>query len=373
MLNNGESDNINEKVEPKKKTCNGKLIIFSVYPILLLLLSLAGYTIKSNDSSVVYIYKTNFIEVKKDSFLSERYTINILSDEDLSARLKDTVYTTLDCWLELRIDQQMLYQHWRNGKVTTYPVSTGNKYLSRSVESRPGLFAINYKNPHHLSSQYNNADMYHFMTFNQGIGFHSLDGTGYYYALGKTPSSHGCIRMRHEDAAKLFRECPLGTLVLAHSGYTARTVGFAPKDFEYEQKPSKEEFKIMLAKNLYNILSGNYYTKERYYIVIDPSVIPTSGVYISYDKKIPERQKLPKTTYRINSTYIDRLKVNKEYTDVIYTDNQEYLSIVGELEDFENETEDYEDEQYTDEELIKKYFRNPIGILPYFPPNGSTN
>ncbi|MCX7832941.1 MAG: L,D-transpeptidase [Ignavibacteria bacterium] len=369
MLNNSDTNTEKEEKGGKRKGYNGKIIIFSIYPLLILLLSFAGYTIKTNDSISINVYKTNFIEVCKDSFLSERYKINILSAEDLSTRLKDTVYTTLDCWLELRIDQQMLYQRWRNGKVNVYPVSTGNKYLSRSVESRPGLFAINYKNPHHLSSQYNNADMYHFMTFNQGIGFHSLNGTGYYYALGKMPSSHGCIRMRHEDAAKLFKECPIGTLVLAHNGYTARTVGFAPKDFEYEQKPTKEEFKLMLAKNLYNILNGNYYTRERYYVVIDPSVIPTSGIYISYDKKIPEIQKLPKTTYRISSTYIDRLKINLEIEELIYQDNEEYLEIVGELLDEESQESSSDEEEYSDEELVKKYFRNPIGILPYFPPN----
>lgn len=369
MLNTKDAENKIEEKGGKQKGYNRKVIIFSIYPLLILILSFAGYTIKDSDTNITYVYKTNFVEVKKDSFLSDRYKINILSAEDLSARLKDTVYTTLDCWLELRIDQQMLYQHWRNGKVTKYPVSTGNKYLSRSVESRPGLFAINYKNPHHLSSQYNNADMYHFMTFNQGIGFHSLNGTGYYYALGKMPSSHGCIRMTHEDAAKLFKECPIGTLVLAHNGYTARTVSFAPKDFEYEQKPTKDEFKLMLAKNLYNILNGDYYTKERYYIVIDPSVIPTSGVYISYDKKIPETQKLPRTTYRINSTYTDRLKVQIRYTDVIYQDNEDYANLIGELAEEENLVTESTEEDYSDEEPIKKYFRNPIGILPYFPPN----
>ncbi len=369
MSDNPNNDIIAEKKEGNKKKYNGKIIIFSIYPVLLLLLSYLGFWIKNNDTVYLDIYKTNFVEITKDSFLSERYSVNILSAEDLSAKLKDTVYTTLDCWLELRIDQQMLYQHWRSGKINTYPVSTGNKYLSRSVESRPGLFAINYKNPHHLSSQYNNADMYHFMTFNQGIGFHSLNGTGYYYALGKMPSSHGCIRMRHEDAAKLFRECPIGTLVLAHNGYTARTVGFAPKDFKYEEELTNEDYKLMLAKNLYNILNGNYYTRERYYVVIDPSVIPTSGVYISYDKKIPKTQKLPQTTYRINATYIDRLKVNTECTDLIYKDNEEYNLIIDELSYEEISEEENSEEEYTNEELIRKYFRNPIGILPYFPPD----
>jgi len=127
----------------------------------------------------------------KDNFLSEselnsnltQSQFNILTEEDLAQGLLDTVYTDKECWLELIINEQMLYQHWRNGKVTKYPVSTGNKFLDKGLETRPGLFAIFFKNEHHESSQFDNADMYHFMPFNQGIGFHSINGTGYYQAL----------------------------------------------------------------------------------------------------------------------------------------------------------------------------------------------
>ena len=31
--------------------------------------------------------------------------------------IKDTVYTDKETWFELKIDQQMLYQHWRDGHV----------------------------------------------------------------------------------------------------------------------------------------------------------------------------------------------------------------------------------------------------------------
>jgi len=68
-----------------------------------------------------------------------------------------------------------------------------------------------------------------------GVGFHSLNGTGYYGNLGKY-ISHGCIRMKHEDAKKLFKDCPLGTLVLATKGYSSRIVAFAPKDFKNNEE-----------------------------------------------------------------------------------------------------------------------------------------
>lgn len=300
---------------------------------------------------------------------------NILSEEDLSKGIKDTVYTEFDCWLELRIDQQMVHQHWRNGKVESFPVSTGNKYLSRSVESRPGLFAIFYKNAHHQSSQYNNADMYDFMPFNQGIGFHSLNGTGYYGALGKTPSSHGCIRMRHQDVQKLFKDCPLGTLVIAHRGTTCRTVGFAPKDFKNEKEFSKDEFKLLLAENIYNIVEGKYYLADRKYFVINPDIIPKSGIYIGYDRKIPERQILPKSKYiiqqvvnRLNSDRgIQNINLNiPQYVENNANDDEENSN--NNSETAENSGNVSNNIPYTRDELVKIYFHNPIGILPYFPP-----
>lgn len=302
--------------------------------------------------------------------LHSNFNINILSEQDLSSGLKDTVYTDKDCWLELRIDQQMLYQYWRDGKVNKYPVSTGNKYLSRSIESRPGLFAIFVKVERHESSQYNNAEMWHFMPFNMGIGFHSLNGTGYYGSLGVRPSSHGCIRMRHEDVKKVFRECPLGTLVLANKGYSARTVAFAPKDYKNPVDFTKDEYKKMLAENLSNILEGEYYIKERKFFVLDPKVIPVSGIYISYDKKIPEKQKLIKSIYgfRINNDWLSM----REYHPVISMENnnEDISSLIDDMiVDEEEVRKNVPENILSDTELIKKYFHNPIGILPYFPPN----
>ncbi len=308
-----------------------------------------------------------FYEYNRFSKGNSSSKINILSEADVSVGLKDTVYTDKDCWLELRIDQQMLYQHWRSGKIERYPISSGNKYLDRSVESRPGLFAIFHKEEHHESSQYNNADMYYFMPFNQGIGFHSLNGTGYYGNLGVRPSSHGCIRMRHDEVKKVFRDCPLGTLVLAHRGETARVVGFAPEDFEKTDSLSKDEAKYLLAENLYNILEGNYFVSDRKFFVVDPKVIPVSGVYIGYDRKLPKKQRIFKSIciFMLNPDVVSNIKTGEildsiksaEYTADIYVDEEEITS------DDESEL--------SSAEIIKKFFNNPIGVLPYFPPKNN--
>ena len=352
----------------------GKIIIFILPLLLFIYLGLGLLERNANnyyeDSDISGFYESGDVK-----YLKSQSKFNILSQEDLSKGIKDTVYTTLNCWLELRINQQMLYQHFRNGKVVSYPISSGNKYLNRSIESRPGLFAIFYKEAHHESSQYDNADMYHFMPFNQGIGFHSLNGTGYYGNLGKTPSSHGCIRMRHQDAEKLFNECPIGTLVLAHRGYSSRYVGFAPETFKNEQEYSKEDLKTYLAANLYNILEGKYYVNDRKYFVINPEIIPRSGIYTAYDKQIPEKQLLPKGTYKF-ALRSDKLNYERQdyHFDLNVREGLERES-GNEVMVSNNDKSENTNSNNTDidlpmpkDELVKKFFNNPIGVLPYFPP-----
>ena len=323
----------------------------------------------------------------KDNFLTEsqinsnltQSEFNILTEEDLAQGLLDTVYTDKECWLELVINEQMVYQHWRNGKTNKYPVSTGNKFLDKGLETRPGLFAIFFKNEHHESSQFDNADMYHFMPFNQGIGFHSINGTGYYQHLGVRPSSHGCIRMHHADVKKLFSECPIGTIVLAHNGgKTARTIGFAPKEYKVtDQQYTPDEYKKMLAENLYYMLNGKYYKHSKKFFVVDPAVIPKQGVYIGYDRTIPKVQEMPSPEFII-----------KYASDVINRDGVDTKNIVlmngPKVSDEETETElvsnennagkkDSKNKKLTappvvQDDVVKKYFNNPIGILPYYPP-----
>jgi hypothetical protein len=338
-----------------------------IFPILVICFFITSFAFENTGDNFFNAYSKNegFFEYNRTSMKANNSSrVNILSEADVSVGLKDTVYTDKECWLELRIDQQVLYQHWRSGNTEKYLISSGNKYLDRGIESRPGLFAIFSKEEHHESSQYNNADMYFFMPFNQGIGFHSLNGTGYYGNLGVRPSSHGCIRMRHDDVKKLFRECPLGTLVLAHRGFTARVVGFAPKDFADTTGMSKEETKYILAENLLNILEGNYFVTERKFFVVEPKYIPVSGVYNGYDRKLPEKQKIQKSIFIFtnNNDVVSNFK-SGEILDSIKTAEYTADLIVN-----EDELKGNTEKELSSAEIVKKYFSNPIGVLPYFPP-----
>jgi len=363
--NNIFSEN-NENSEALKNSEVKSPILYSlVLPFIFILFSFTGLYLENNSKDtaekIADIFETKGGQIKNAG------KFNILSSQDNSSGIKDTVYTDKETWLELRIDQQMLYQHWRDGRVVKFPVSTGNKTASdpEALESRPGIFAVFHKVLHHQSTQFNAANMYHFMPFNQGIGFHSIDGRAYYAHLGVRPSSHGCIRMKHEDAERLFKESPLGTLVLASKGFSARTIAFADKDFVNEKDYTKEEMKYMTANNLYNLAIGRYYIEERKKFVIDPKYIPVSGIYNGYDLKIPENQIMPRSFVVFHSIK------DKLYAAVVST--PEPLIVQDEFEDVlvSNEAPAAEQNDFSVEsskELIKKYFHNPIGILPYFGP-----
>lgn len=291
----------------------------------------------------------------------------VLTKDEFASGLRDTVYTDKDKYIEMRIDEQRIYVHYRDGHIKEYPISSGNKYLSKGIESRPGLFAIFIKEELHLSSQFNDAKMFYYMPFNMGIGFHGLAGTGYYGNLGIRPSSHGCIRMRTADAKELFKECEIGTLVLSHRGSTARVVAFAPEGFTNEKEYSKEDYMNLFAYNLNSIYEGKYFINPPKRFVIDPSVIPRIGINIGTTDEIPETQQIPvyvwKTEQQADIVRISKSRIFNipfaEYGEEIYEtpelNNEEDGSSLPGVE--------------SSPELVKRLVYNPIGILPYFPPD----
>ncbi len=340
----------------------GRNIYSIALPAAVVLLTISGF-VESVFVARNYKPDVQSLFVERGEHIHNAGNANILSSEDLIPGVLDTVYTDRECWLELRIDKQRLYQHWRDGRTETYPVSTGNPNGGpTSLESRPGLFAIFMKVEHHKSSQFNSSNMYHFMPFNQGIGFHSIDGTSYYAHLGVRPSSHGCIRMKHDDAKKLFKDCPEGTLVLVSKGKTARTVSFAPREAVNGPEYSNDQMRWMLAMNLRNLLTGNYFAESRERFIIDPKIIPKSGIYNGYNADMPDKQKIPRSFPSFTESR-DKLKLFDNV--MLESVNLETASVSAHetLETFEQETlVEY------DNQVVKEYFSNPIGVLPYFGP-----
>jgi hypothetical protein len=360
------SNNLNTDSPPaggSNKNQSKRLHSFLI-PLLVSVYFTAGFTqLKPGDKNLqefnidsTYELVTNKMPVLNFSAL--------INNKEFSRNLRDTVYTDKDKYLELRIDEQMLYVHYRDGRVKEYPVSSGNKYLDKGIESRPGLFAIFMKEELHLSSQFDDAKMFYYMPFNMGIGFHSLAGTGYYGNLGVRPSSHGCVRMKAADVKELFKECEIGTLVLAHRGKSARVIGFAPKGFKNEREYSKDEYMEMLAYNLNSIYQEKYFMKTPKRFIIDPAVIPKIGFNVGSTDELPDHQRIP-VRLGHQKVMADKLKTKKIIpgsADGIVNEN------IMDFQ-FDNENSAYSNLGIdVDKEIIDKLVYNKIGILPYFPP-----
>lgn len=342
-----------------------KNIISYLLPLLVCIFLFSGFTSKpinkrnpkNNGSSE---------EVTEDPKAPKINFTALLAAEEFSKNLRDTVYTDKDKWLELRIDQQVLYVHYRNGRTKTYNVSTGNKYLSKGIESRPGLFAIFLKEEIHKSSQFNNAQMNYYMPYNMGIGFHGLPGSGYYGFLGKQPSSHGCIRMRNEDVRELFKETDIGTIVLAHRGNTNRVVAFAPEGFTNDAEYSKDDYMNLLAYNLGSIMEGKYFTNPPKRFILDGTVLPKSGVNVLANETAPEKQLLPFAVVKIemDTDLLNDSKFTRKNNIAEVHDIAEQYGMAG------GDTMITGGSQITvAPEMVKRYVYNPVGILPYFAPN----
>lgn len=141
-------------------------------------------------------------------------------------RLRDTLFLLDTTYLEIRLDQQMIYQHFRSGRVDRYPCSTGDPRVEDAIATRPGIFTIQAKAKKALSQQFQ-VYLNYWMQFDGGIGIHGLQGRSYYRFLGRRVSSHGCVRISNESGAKLFSNVANGTVVFVHSGSPARTLAFA--------------------------------------------------------------------------------------------------------------------------------------------------
>jgi hypothetical protein len=354
-FNTGETDfNENE---------NSSLAVM-LFPLLIAVYFLFGFTQLSSGETGSYNI-TGGVDSQNNKYPKLNY-LALLAKDEFSRNLKDTIYTDKDLYLEMRIDEQTVYVHYKDGSVKHYPVSSGNKYLNKGVESRPGLFAIFLKEELHLSSQFDDAKMYYYMPYNMGIGFHGLGGTGYYGHLGVRPSSHGCIRMRTIDARELFNQCEIGTLVLSHKGNTARVIAFAPEGFKNERQFTKEEYMNLLAYNLNSIYEGKYFITPPKRFIIDPAIIPRIGLNIGSIEYIPQEQQVP-VIITIYDQLPDKVKISEAK---LYNNVRELnLEIIGTLNISDEIDGSSNSEIISNPELVKKLVYNPMGILPYFPPD----
>ena len=172
------------------------------------------------------------------------------------ALLRDTLYLLDSTYLEVRTDKQMIFQHFRSGRVERHLCSTGDPSIDDGIATREGIFTVQSKAKKHMSTQFQ-VYLNYWMPFDGGIGFHGLQGRSYYQYLGRRRSSHGCVRIANETGAALFKTTATGTLVYVHSGSPARVIRFAGADTAGMMVMNEIDYPL-LAKRLESVVARRW-------------------------------------------------------------------------------------------------------------------
>ncbi len=128
----------------------------------------------------------------------------------------------------ISIDQQKLHLYSDGTHVADAPVATG-------VPGRPtpmGVFSVIEKDRYHHSNLYSNAPMPYMQRITwSGVAMHEGPGVGH-------RASHGCIRMPHDFAARLWVLTKLGVRVIITRPELRPTEFADPHLFGHKEKPS---------------------------------------------------------------------------------------------------------------------------------------
>jgi len=237
---------------------------------------------------IILMYVSIFADDKKNTSSTtddeiKNYKINYSS-------LKDTLFTTGDYFIEVNLETQMAYLHSRFDSIKTFGVSTGTARVKDGIETKEGVFAIQFKVERWHSVQFDSTLMLHFMTFNWGVGFHALAGKSYYKYLGVKRSSHGCVRVSKEDAKDIYNKVKYGTPVIVHKGKPAVFIGFAEPndpDLQYLEYPDLKKAVFNRSEKLYK---GEYLLRPNAKLLIDNKNVTHAGLPIGDGTKIERRQ-----------------------------------------------------------------------------------
>ena len=211
---------------------------------------------------------------------------------------QDTVYTLAGQILEIDLERQRLFLKWKDGRLDSFKVSTGNPNLAKGIETRTGIFLVQNKIEWLYSLQFDSTKVFNWLGFNFGIGFHSLEGTRYYGNLGLRPSSHGCVRLRTEDAKQLFSVVPVGTPVFVHKRSYARIPAFIPDDVAFDSASySTREMLTIYDQRLRDLYRGRRLMRTYPVIPLMKKHIGHSGVPVGIGELVPDRQHVPSPSY----------------------------------------------------------------------------
>jgi lipoprotein-anchoring transpeptidase ErfK/SrfK len=262
----------------------------------------------------ILFFNSAYLNENKTGFSPGKlnYAVNPFTSYDFK-QLRDTVYTNKDYYIEVNLATQHATLFSRNGSEFQFPISSGTKRVEKGMETNTGLFAIQWKAKKQYSVQFDSTVMLNWMGFNNGIGFHALQGKSYYRYLGKKNVSHGCVRVSREDAQILFEKVEKGTPVLVHKGTSAIKIAFTSEGESYNQYSYKETYK-MLKERYQKIYDGDYLISSNEKVLVDENNIYSSGLPIGNSELIPTKQNL-KPAY----LWVDKSKSEEERLAEIFS------------------------------------------------------
>jgi hypothetical protein len=262
----------------------------------------------------VLIFNSAYVFDRKDytPVVKFNYSLNPFVKLDFK-KLRDTVYTNKDHFIEVNLSTQQATLYSRDGSEFHFPVSSGTKRVEKGMETNTGLFAIQWKARKQYSVQFDSTVMLNWMGFNNGIGFHALQGKSYYKYLGKKNVSHGCVRVSREDAQFLFEKVERGTPVLVHKGNSALKIAFTSEGESYNQYSYSETYK-RLKERFQKLYDGDYLISPNEKILVDENNIYSSGLPIGNSELIPTKQNL-KPAY----LWVDKNKPEEERLAEIFS------------------------------------------------------
>jgi lipoprotein-anchoring transpeptidase ErfK/SrfK len=247
--------------------------------------------------------KTNFSPGKV------KYAVNPFASYDFK-QLRDTVYTNKNHFIEVNLVTQNAILFSRDGSEFHFPISSGTKRVEKGMETNTGLFAIQWKAKKQYSVQFDSTVMLNWMGFNNGIGFHALQGKSYYKYLGKKNDSHGCVRLSREDAQLVYEKVEKGTPVLIHKGNNAVKIAFTSEGESYNQYSYSETYKLLRERQQL-IYDGDYLISSNEKILINEENIYSSGLPIGNAELIPAKQNIKPATLWVDNTLPETEKLNE--------------------------------------------------------------
>lgn len=269
--------------------------------------------------AILFLNSAYLIEKNENISLKEfKYSLNPLAGYNFK-QLRDTVYTNKDHYIEVNLATQHATLYSRDGSEFQFPISSGTKRVEKGMDTKEGLFAIQWKSKKQYSVQFDSTVMLNWMGFNNGIGFHALLGKSYYKYLGNKNVSHGCVRLSREDAQIVYEKVERGTLVLVHKGNSAVKIAFTSEGESYSQYSYSDTYKLL--KERYQLIyDGNYLISSNEKMLIDENNIYSNGLPIGNADLIPARQHLQPSTL-----WVDKSKPEEERLAEIFSGRKKEL------------------------------------------------